>query len=95
MVGLLDYFDQEHAVEILKKIYKVLAPNGWLITCNIRPNLERPFLTKGVGWSMIYRTPQELAEIVVKAGFPASSLRIIYEPLKIHGLAIAQKLLNP
>ena len=92
MVGLLDYFEKEESIEILKKIYRVLAPNGWLITCNIRPNFERPFLTKGVNWPMIYRTPEELIEIVLGAGFPPENVEILYEPLKIHGLAIAQKI---
>lgn len=89
MMGLLDYFNRKRAIDIVRRIHKTLSLDGWLIVSNICPNLERPFITKGVGWSMIYRRPQELAEIMNEAGF--SDYRLIYEPLKIHGLAIAQK----
>jgi len=92
MVGLLDYYPYEQAVDLVAKIYKVLAPGGWLITCNIRPNLEQPFVTKAINWPMIYRSPQELASILIEAGFPVEHLKVVYEPLKIHGLAIAQKI---
>ena len=92
MVGLLDYLPQEKAIKTIRKIYRVLTLGGWLITCNIQPNFERPFLTKGVGWPMIYRTPQETAKIVIEGGFSPFGLRVVCEPLKIHGLVIAQKL---
>jgi len=95
MVGLLDYFSHKQAVDLVAKIYRVLAPGGWLITCNIRPNFESPFVTKGINWPMIYRTPQELANIIIEGGFPSEGARIVYEPFKIHGIAIAQKLSNP
>jgi len=91
MVGLLDYYPDEQAIDLLKKIYKVLSPGGWLITCNIRSNIERPFVTKAINWPMIYRSPQGLANILIEVGFPSENIKIIYEPLKIHGLAIARK----
>lgn len=92
MVGLLDYYPKKLAVDLIAKIYKILSANGWLITCNIRPNLEAPFVTKGINWPLIYRSPQELAEIIIQGGFSPEYLKIVYEPLKIHGVAIVQKL---
>ena len=92
MVGLLDYYPDKQAIDLLKKIYKVLSPGGWLITSNIRSNFERPFVTKAINWPMIYRSPEELATILIEAGFRVEHLKIIYEPLKIHGIIIAQKL---
>ncbi|MDO8601465.1 MAG: class I SAM-dependent methyltransferase family protein [bacterium] len=91
MVGLLDYLTREQAIDLLAKIHNKLLPGGWLITCNIRPNIESPFVAKGINWPMIYRKPDELGDILVKAGFSIDKIRIVYEPLKIHGLAIAQK----
>jgi len=91
MVGLLDYFTDKQAVDLVNKIYNVLGPNDWLISCNIRPNLEQPFVTKAINWPMIYREPAELVEIMVKAGFDPQNIGIIYEPLRIHGLVLAQK----
>lgn len=91
MVGLLDYYPYEQAVDLIAKIYTVLSYGGYLITCNICPNLEKPFIEKGIGWHVIYRTPQKLAEIIVEAGFPVEGIKIVYEPLKIYALAICHK----
>jgi len=95
MVGLLDYYPYDQAVDLITKIWEVLPNGGWLITCNIRDNFERPFVTKSINWPMIYRPPQELADILLEAGFLKENIKVVYEPLKIHGLAIAQKLLSP
>ena len=91
MVGLLDYYPEEQAVDLVTKIYDVLSPSGWLITCNIRPNFESPFVTKGINWPLIYRSPEELVSIICQAGFSPKFVQVVYEPLKVHGLAIAQK----
>lgn len=91
MVGLLDYFPESQAIDLIKKIYNILAPGGYLITCNIVPNLESPFVTKGINWPLIYRQPDELAKLLIKGGFSSKNLKLKYEPLKIHCLAIAKK----
>lgn len=92
MVGMLDYYPQKQAVDLITKIYKVLSPNGWFITCNIHPNIEAPFVSKGINWPMIYREPNELRNILLSGGFEPEHISIIYESLGIHGLAVAQKL---
>lgn len=93
MVGLLDYLNDKQVVALLRKIFSVLAPEGYLITGNINPNIEAPFVTKGIHWPMIYRTPEHLAALLVEAGF--ANIEIAQEPLKIHTVAIVQKLLDP
>lgn len=90
MVGLLDYLTNRQCIYILREVRKTLVPGGYLITGNISPNLEAPFVTKGINWPMIYRAPEELRELLVWAGFGAQHIRIIQEPLEIHTLAIAQ-----
>lgn len=89
MLGLLDYIPKDKAIRLVGKIRESLEEKGIFLTCNIRHNPERHFLKWVINWSMIYRTPAELAEIVSEAGF--SDCRIVYEPLKIHGLVIVQK----
>jgi SAM-dependent methyltransferase len=91
MVGLLDYYPDLHAINLISKIYKVLSPGGWLITCNISPNFESPFITKGINWVLIYRTPEEITKILVKGGFSPSNINLVCEPLRIHTIAIAKK----
>jgi hypothetical protein len=40
---------------------------------------------------MIYRTAEELANLVNKAGFDYNNMKVFYEPLKIHGMVVAKK----
>jgi len=89
MLGLLDYIPQDKAIRLVRKICESLEAKGIFLTCNIRHNSECHFIKWVINWPMVYRTPAELAEIVCKAGF--SNFRLVYEPLKIHGLVIAQK----
>lgn len=89
MLGFLDYLPKEKAIRLAIKIWESLESKGIFITCNIAPNLDMHFLKWVVNWPMIYRTAGELVEIATEAGF--SDCRLIYEPLKIHGLLIAQK----
>lgn len=89
MLGLLDYIPPDKAIHLVTKIRESLVPKGVFLTCNIAPNLEQHFLKWVINWPMIYRDASELEEIACEAGF--SDYRLIYEPLKIHGLMIAQK----
>ncbi len=92
LVGLLDYLTEKQVVTLLNKSLKLLTPGGFLIGGNIVPNAETPFVTKGINWPMVYRSPGELADLLIEAGFPPQNIKIIQEPLGIHALAVAQKL---
>ncbi|MFA6525807.1 MAG: class I SAM-dependent methyltransferase family protein [Candidatus Buchananbacteria bacterium] len=89
MLGLLDYIEQGKAIRLSEKIRESLEPDGVYLTCNIAPNPEQHFLHWVINWPMIYRDPSDLVEIAEKAGF--KDYRIIYEPLRIHGILIAEK----
>lgn len=91
MVGLLDYFTDEQVEKIFSTIYENMASDGVLITANIADNKERPFVTRVIGWKMIYRTPEQFAQLMTHAGFKPEQIRIVYEPLKVHFVAIAKK----
>lgn len=91
MVGLLDYFDDEKAVEIFSLVEEVLAEGGAFITANIAPNKEQKFVTKVVDWKMIYRTPEELENLLIKSGFKKENMIIDIEPFGIHTVITAIK----
>lgn len=95
LVGLLDYLTDRQVVVLLGKVHRLLVPGGYLVTGNITPNSEMAFVTKGINWPMTYRTPEELHRLLVEAGFSAQTIKIEQEPLRVHTLAIAQKLPNP
>lgn len=89
MLGLLDYLPYPTAVKLISKIQEVLPPKGFFLTCNIMHNSEQHFLKWVINWPMIYRTPQDMAEIVSNGGF--NNVRLVSEPLKLHVLAVVQK----
>lgn len=91
MVGLLDYFTPEKTGNLLKIIYDNMQDGGYLVTANIIDNHEREFLTKVIGWEMIYKNPEQLAKIATEAGFNMDKMRIVHEPLGIHFVLVAQK----
>jgi hypothetical protein len=89
MVGFLDYRPRDKAIALVERIRKLLN-GGVFLTCNIRNNLERPLVDYCLMWKMVYRNPYEFSEIMIEAGFNPRSVRVVYEPFKIHGLAICQ-----
>ena len=91
MVGLLDYFTDEEVLKIFKNIYNYLQKGGVMITANITDNKERPFITKVVGWPMVYREPTKMIKLAEDAGFGRDKIRAIYEPFKIHIVIVAKK----
>jgi SAM-dependent methyltransferase len=89
MLGLLDYLPRENAIRLISTIRRSLVPGGIFLTCNIRQNSEQHFVRWVIDWDMVYRSPASLAEVIEKSGFDA--YRIVYEPLKIHGVVVAEK----
>ena len=91
MVGLVDYYDVDRTTVLASRIKDCLLINGYFITGNIQNNQERPFLDWGLLWPMVYKTPNDLKKIMLNSGFLPNKIQILYEPLKIHGISIAQK----
>jgi len=88
-MGFIDYLNQEEAISITTLARSSLKEGGSFLTCNISPNIEMNFLTWVIDWPMVYRKPEQLADVFEKAGFEEISL--FYEPLKIHGIIIGKK----
>jgi len=89
MMGFLDYIERKDAIYWVSKIREILEPDGFLITCNIAPNIEQHFLKWVINWPMVYRSPKDFDDVATQSGF--TDFRLIYEPLKIHGLLVARK----
>jgi ubiquinone/menaquinone biosynthesis C-methylase UbiE len=91
MVGFLDYRPKKQAVELIKRIIKCLPDEGIFITCNIRKNREKPLLDWVLLWPMFYRNEIEFSELLIEGGFLPENIQLIYEPFRIHGLAVCKK----
>jgi hypothetical protein len=91
MVGFLDYRPRKQAIQLIDRIRNCLPENGLFITCNIKKNREKIFLNWLLLWPMIYRDENELADLLIQGGFAPEKIRIIYEPFRIHGIAVCKK----
>jgi cyclopropane fatty-acyl-phospholipid synthase-like methyltransferase len=91
MIGFLDYRPRNKAIALIDRIRRQLPDEGIFLTCNIHHNREKIFLDWVLLWPMIYRTDAEFAELMVEGGFAADRVRLIYEPFRIHGIAVCRK----
>ena len=91
MIGFLDYRPDDKAIALIKKIWECLALGGVFLTCNIRMNRERIFLSWTLLWPMIYRSEKQLARLLLAGGFEANKTELIYEPFRIHGIGLCLK----
>lgn len=91
MVGFLDYRPRQQAIALIDRIRMRLPKDGIFITCNIRKNREKMFLDWVLLWPMVYRSEHELADVLIRGGFLPAKTKLIYEPFKIHGIAVCRK----
>lgn len=91
MVGLVDYFNNIKAETTFSLIRRILSPDGTFITANISPNSEEPFITKIIGWRMLYRSAEELGTLLQRAGFEEKQITLFYEPLRLHAVAVVKR----
>lgn len=90
MVGILDYYKDDKAIQVLNQLHEMISENSVIITCNINKNLEEKFVSKIVKWRMVYRTPREFYNLLNETKF-RSNIELIYEPLMVHGIVILKK----
>jgi len=75
---------------LLRGVGEVMKDISYIIVANVIPNREVPFVHK-TGWpQMIYRTPEELQQLLTSAEF-TKGINLLIEPLGIHCVAIARK----
>jgi hypothetical protein len=91
MVGFLDYRPQKQAITLIRRINNLLSENGLFLTCNINKNREKIVLDWLLLWPMIYRNEKEFSDLLIDGGFRPKNIQLIYEPFRIHGIAVCQK----
>lgn len=92
MVGLLDYFSDLEVVDLFQLIHRSLSLGGWFLVSNIIPNAESPFVTKGIKWPLIHRTPEQLGRLLSESGFPEDEVTVFVEPLMVHAIGVGRKI---
>ncbi|MEK7093201.1 MAG: class I SAM-dependent methyltransferase family protein [Patescibacteria group bacterium] len=90
MMGLTDYLRNALAVLVFKKIRRHLKPGGYFFTSNVHPNPEAFSLKAAMNWDMLYRTPTQLADLLIEGGFLTP--RVVTEAHGIQSFVSAQKI---
>ncbi len=90
MCGLLDYLPWTLAVRLTQKIHRFLKQDGFLLVCHIHSNWEKYFLWHQENWGMLYRSRQQLREMLTRGGFLEADLYA--EPHRIHSVAVARRM---
>lgn len=86
MVGLLDYLEDEKVIKIIKEIYNSMPESSYFVTANVYPNREKTFLKWVIDWSMIYRTAEELRDLLCLEWEEFSDLAECEITVDIHGI---------
>ncbi len=92
MKGLMDYFDLDGAIQLVRAMRGHLVKGGIFVTTNIRPMAEKYALHTVVGWLLMhYKTDEEFMKIIRDAGFKAGSIELFSEPQGIFNIAICKE----
>ena len=90
MLGFTDYLKDKFALGLFREIHKKLSVGGLFYTCHIHPNAEARFLRQVVNWGMLYRSREELENLMCDGGFIEPQLHT--EPHGIHSIAVGEKI---
>ena len=88
MVGVSDYMADEKLLGLLRRVRRVMAKNGWLITANVDTGFaEKEFLRHMVCWpELVYRDREGLLGLLAEAGFALEHAVFIPEPCGIFNI---------
>ena len=88
--GLLDYFDYDTAVSVLRNVHRILRPRGMVLAANMRRHGLAWTMSVLGNWRLVYREPDELAELLTAAGY--GGIQTWLEPEGVFCLARAARL---
>lgn len=82
--GLFDYLDNKRFVYLLKLLFETVAPDGGLVVGNFSDtNPSKDYMEFGE-WFLHHRSEQELFQLAVTSGIPASAISIEAEPCGVN-----------
>lgn len=87
--GLIDYFDFDAAVSVLKTVREQLVPGGTVLVANMRRHYLASTMSVLGNWHLVYREPEELEGILRKSRY--KGIRVWLEPEKVFCIGKASK----
>ena len=86
--GILDYLPDEHVVALVRFALASLTKEGRIIVSNMSETRGAQLLRKTYNWSIRYRTPERLGQLIKAAG--GKDIEVFIEPWGIHPVATAK-----
>ncbi|MBK9266453.1 MAG: SDR family NAD(P)-dependent oxidoreductase [Polyangiaceae bacterium] len=80
-MGLIEYLGEEAVVAILGAIHQGIRPGAQVFTSNYVPHhWSQASMEWFLDWWLVYRSPQKMAELAVKAGFRREDVELSMDP---------------
>ena len=87
--GLIDYFDFDTAVSVLKSVREQLVPGGVVLVANMRRHYLASTMSILGNWNLVYREPEEVKSVLVDSGF--EQINVWLDPEKVFCIGKASK----
>jgi hypothetical protein len=87
--GLIDYFDFEAAVSVLKTVGEQLLPGGIVLIANMRRHHLASTMSILGSWNLVYREPEEVEGILAASGY--EQIQVWLEPEQVFCIGKARK----
>jgi extracellular factor (EF) 3-hydroxypalmitic acid methyl ester biosynthesis protein len=90
--GLFDYLPDESAIRLLRLMWQQLKPGGILIVGNFAPhNPTRAYMEWFGNWYLLYRTPEQFAELAIAAKISHEQFRVTADRTGVELLLVASR----
>ena len=88
--GLFDYLEPRLFCKLVDRCHEHLKPGGSLLIGNFAPHDDMLFMDHMLQWQLIYRTQEELKELLSNTKF-GDDVTILSEPAEVNLFVLAQK----
>jgi SAM-dependent methyltransferase len=89
--GLFDYFNDNLFKRTIRKLSKLLKPNGRMVIGNFSPDNSSRGYMELCNWKLIHRSKQHLQQLAKECGFLDHQIRVEQEPEGINLFLILTK----
>ncbi|MFZ0033911.1 MAG: class I SAM-dependent methyltransferase family protein [Sedimentisphaerales bacterium] len=90
MSGLIDYFDFETAVSVLKMVKEQLMQGGTIFIANMRRHKLASTMSILGNWNLVYREPEDVESLLAESGY--KDIEVWLEPEKVFCIGKAKTL---
>jgi len=93
MIGICEYFDDEQIVDVASAVAEVMPPGSPIVFNSLsKAHGNDRFFRRVFGLHMIHRCPDELQDLMNRAGF--DDFKSIPEPLGVYHVMVARRALG-